>query len=81
MKLTAWRCDVIGSIFLVVPPAGSGWRLTKKNKGVNICRFVGILELKLNQRWRVSVDNKALGAPPSRVLISQRRPSASGLIP
>jgi hypothetical protein len=27
-KLTAWKCDVIESIFLAVPPPdGSGWRL------------------------------------------------------
>jgi hypothetical protein len=25
-----WKCDVMGSIFLAVPPAGSGWRLTQK---------------------------------------------------
>jgi hypothetical protein len=30
-KLTAWKCDVIGSIFLVLPPgAGPGWRLMQK---------------------------------------------------
>jgi hypothetical protein len=36
LKLTAWKCDVIGSIFLAVLPA----RKT--------CRLEDILELKLN---------------------------------
>jgi hypothetical protein len=31
-KLPAWESDLMGSIFLAVPPAGSGWRLTQKPK-------------------------------------------------
>jgi hypothetical protein len=60
IKPRAWKCDIIGSIFRAVPPAGSGWRLTQKPRQMStellkICRLEGILELKLNPRLRVSL--------------------------
>jgi hypothetical protein len=45
MKLTAWKFDVIGSIFHAVPPAGSDWRLMQ-NQGKSRPKYLRSVDLK-----------------------------------
>jgi hypothetical protein len=81
-KLTAWKCNIIGWIILTVAPAVEGILELKLNPRLRV--FVDISKpsrVSLKVQCTSKPSAFYIIAPPSRVLISQQRHPASGLIP